>query len=231
MAAVYPFFLAVCSIVTILCNYIFNSRKVDDAIISFWGRASCWMFGVDVKVLGVENFPRNGFVALFNHTSFFDIFAMIGYLPGLRFGAKIELFRIPFFGTAMRRVGMLPIARQRREEAFKIYEATVDRIRQGERIALAPEGTRQVHINKLGAFKAGPFVLAINAKAPIVPVVIKEAVFILPKNSLFPNLGTWKRQITLQILPAIETQHMQLEDRPILQAKVLETMLPHVTAV
>ena len=230
MGVLYPLYLLVASIYTIAVNIIFNRRRFDDLSLKWWGIISCKMFGVKVRVRGLENIPKGGGVYLFNHTSFFDIFAMVGYLPSVRFGAKIELFRIPIFGWAMRRVGILPIARKNREEVFKTYKEAEARLQAGEHIALAPEGTRQ-EAEKLGHFKSGPFIFAISAKVPVIPVVIRKASQILPKHSYFPNFGTWTREIQIWILPAIETKNISVEERPILQSKVLEAMLPYFTTV
>jgi 1-acyl-sn-glycerol-3-phosphate acyltransferase len=223
MAAIYPIFLGVMSLVAVMVNLIFNRRSFDDTVVRAWGRWSCWMFGVKVRTFGIENVPPGGCVLLFNHTSFFDIFAMASAIPGLRFGAKIELFRIPIFGVAMKRLGILPIDRMKREKVFAVYRDARERIQRGERIALAPEGTRQVE-EKLGSFKAGPFVFAISASAPVVPVVIRQASLILPKERLFPNWGTWSRDISLHILPAIETTGYHVDERPRLQERVRQEM-------
>ncbi len=228
-SAFYPFFLGYCSAAAILQNLIFNSRERDDAMIAFWGRWSCWLFGVGIDVRGKENIPQGGCLYVFNHASFFDIFALAATLPELRFGAKIELFQIPVFGQAMRRLGVLPIERQRREAVFRIYKAAEERIRRGERFALAPEGTRQLD-GKLGPFKSGPFIFAINAKAPIVPVVILNAAEILPKGQLFPNWGRWRCQIRMEILPEVKTESLSIEERPQLQNEVREKMRPFFEA-
>ncbi|MFM6927243.1 MAG: lysophospholipid acyltransferase family protein [Bdellovibrio sp.] len=209
----------------VIANILFNNRKIEDQIVYMWTRPLCWVFGVKVVVKGLENRPKGGYIYVFNHTSFFDIFAMSGWLGSFRFGAKIELFKIPIFGMAMRRAGILPIARHRREEVFKVYKAAEERVARGERFALAPEGTRQ-KTEQLGSFKSGPFVLAINAKAPIVPVVIKGAAAIMPKGHWIPNWGVWSRTITLEVLPAVDVTEYTIENRPQLQERVRNMMLP-----
>jgi 1-acyl-sn-glycerol-3-phosphate acyltransferase len=231
MAVLYLPFLLLSSLVCLFVNLVFNRREFDDIVLCWWGRISCLMFGVAVKAEGLENIPPGGGVFIFNHTSFFDIFAMVGYLPSLRFGAKIELFSIPFFGRAMHRVGILPIARKNREQVFKVYKEAEARLHSGERIALAPEGTRQFREDRLGHFKAGPFVFAIGAQVPIVPVVIRNASHILPKNSFLPNLGTWSRHITLTVLPALDTKNLTVEDRPTLQKQAVQLMEPYFTTL
>ncbi|MBC7372045.1 MAG: 1-acyl-sn-glycerol-3-phosphate acyltransferase [Bdellovibrionaceae bacterium] len=218
------------SILSITLNLILNNRPLEDVIAIWWGRVSCWMFGVKVRAIGIENVPRGGCIYLFNHTSWFDIFAMQAVLKGFRFGAKIELFSIPVFGMAMRRLGALQIAREKRDEVFKVYLAAQHRIEKGEKFALSPEGTRQ-HEEKLGAFKSGPFVFAINARAPLVPVVIHGAAAVMPKDSWIPNSDRWFRTITVTVLPEVSTLEYDLKARPALQEKVRNLMLPYFTSV
>lgn len=228
MSALYPFVLIVYSTFCVLQNLIFNRRQWDDAVMRAWGHDSCAMFGVKVRVEGLENVPREGCLFVFNHASLFDIFALAAALPSMRFGAKIELFKIPVFGFALRRLGTLPIDRARRERVFEVYKAAQERMKNGERFALAPEGTRQ-HEERLGEFKSGPFVFAINTGAPIVPVVIKNAAQILPKHHLFPNWGVWEREILVKVLPPIATTGLKMDDRPILQQTVRQAMQPFFT--
>lgn len=230
MVAIYPVFLLGMSGACAFCNILFNSRKVDDAFIRNWGRWSSAMFGVRIRTEGFGNVPAGqGCLFVFNHTSFFDIFALAATVPGIRFGAKIELFRIPIFGFAMRRLGILPIDRGNREKAFEVYREAQARMRRGERFALAPEGTRQTE-ERLGPFKSGPFVFAINTGAPIVPVVIRNAASILPKHTIFPNMGSWNHDVQVIFLPPVKTDHLKIQDRPELQKQVHSKMAVHFTA-
>lgn len=223
MSILYLPFLLVMSGLEVILNILFNNRRVDNFMIKTWGRASCWMFGVHVKVLGRENVPKGGGLFLFNHASFFDIFALSSTIPGLRFGAKIELFSIPLFGLAMKRTGMLPIDRSNRERVYNIYRDAEERMKRGERFALAPEGTRQTE-EKIGSFKAGPFVFAINSHAPVIPVVIRGASKILPKHSIFPNWGVWSRTIEIEFLPPTNAAQFSIEKRGELQRIIHDQM-------
>lgn len=205
-------------------NLLFNNKTIDNKIVQWWTLGSCLMFGVRVQLLGQENIPKDsGAVFLFNHTSFFDIWALNGVIPSIRFGAKIELFKIPIFGKAMERVGVLPIARKSKEEVFKVYERSEEKLKGGQFYALSPEGTRQAE-EKLAPFKAGPFVFAIKAKVPVVPVIIKGASYALPKGAYFPMWKKLSHTIRIQVLPRIETKDYTIDQRPALQKKVFEVM-------
>lgn len=227
MTLIYPVFLLITSGIGVVLNLLFNSRHIDNRVIKTWCRLTCWMFGVEVAVKGEENLKTQaGCLLLFNHTSFFDIFALHSYVSNLRFGAKIELFSIPIFGVAMRRTGVLPIARTKIEEVIKVYQDAEVRVRNGEKFALAPEGTRQDR-ETLGPFKSGPFIFAINSKAPVVPVIIRGASEVLDNHSLVPNLGRWKRTIRVEFLPAVDSTSYTIEQRGDLQRRVFDLMKVH----
>lgn len=224
MALFYPFFTLFCSVLVILMNFIFNNRKIDNALIKFWAGGTCFLFNVKVKVFNAEKIPvKMGCLYLFNHQSFFDIWSMSGFLPSFRFGAKIELFRIPFFGKAIQRVGVLPINRERKESVFKVYAWARERMIAGDRYALSPEGTRQLE-PKLAPFKSGPFIFAIQSQAPVVPIVIRNANKVMPKNSIIPNLWKWSQTITLEVLDPIETKDLTLDDKKKLMDLVFQRM-------
>jgi 1-acyl-sn-glycerol-3-phosphate acyltransferase len=201
-------------------------RLWNDRLIMFWCEGVLWLFGVRVIEKGRQNIPRGPCLYIFTHTSFFDIFSMSAKLEGMRFGAKIELFKIPFFGLAMRTAGVLPITRHNREKVFRVYERAGSKVSQGQQYALAPEGKRNTE-EKLLPFKSGPFVFAIGAQMPLVPVIIKGACAVLPKNGILPNWKNWRAEISLEYLPAVSVEGYTRETRAQLQQQVYELMKPY----
>lgn len=169
-----------------------------------WSRLVLWYFGVHVIAEGFEKIPATGGgVLAFNHQSHFDIPSITGStLRLVRYGAKIELFKIPVFGIAIRAAGMLPIARDNRREVFRIYQDAAKKFQQGIIYALAPEGTRQRE-PVLARFKKGPFIFAANSGVPVIPLVIEGADRVLPKGNLLVNLGRMQRTIHLRVLDPI----------------------------
>lgn len=221
----FPLSVLILGATVIIGHYLFDSRKFENSVLTFWGRLTCWMSGVKVIVQGQENIPEQGCLYLFSHSSFFDIFALAGYIPGLRFGAKAELFKIPVFAQAMRVMNNLPIARNNRDMVYKIYEEAKARFANGEQFALSPEGGR-FYSKTLSPFKAGPFMFAISAEAPVVPVVVLGAYKALPKGSFLFNKDKLSHTIYLKILKPIETKGFTQETRKELQALVYSQMNP-----
>ena len=219
---------SLCFVVLFLALVVRNRDWVDWVLINLWSKPLLLPGGVHVEVRGadlVKNSPK-GFLILFNHSSLVDIPVLYGYFPRMfRFGAKVELFKIPFFGRAMKSVGVLPIDRGNRNKVMKVYEEAIARIDNGECFALAPEGTRQDNV-QLGKFKRGPFEFAINAKMDVVPVIIGGALQVLPKHSIWMNMGRWRRKIILQITPPIAASEYTMETVMDLQERVRAQMQP-----
>lgn len=191
----------------------------------FWSRVPLALANINVEVRGLELVPlEQGYLVLFNHTSWMDILLLMGWLPRVpRFGAKIELFKIPFFGRAMRKMGMLQIERNNRKKVLQIYKDAELRAAAGECFALAPEGTRQNSL-EIGRFKQGPFLFAVGAQIPIVPVLIAGARETMPRTSLLINSGAWSRKVVVQILAPVSTKDLSEKDLAQLQEKTKNAM-------
>lgn len=211
------------SLMGLFNNFFLRQKKYDDWIISSWAKLACWLFNVKLRIHNPEKIPETGCLFLFNHSSFFDIFALCSVIEDVRFGAKSELFSIPLFGQAMRRAGTLPIARGKRDEVFKVYSEAVPRIKNNEKFALSAEGGR-FYGQDLAPFKTGPFVFAISAQAPIVPVIIKGAFETLPKTSFFANANRWGSQIDIYFLDSHSVQGYDFDQRQLLQKELYEIM-------
>lgn len=210
----------------VLLTAILTSDRVKQQIpVRHWGKLCCAVLNVEVVLKGEENLSEKGVLFVFNHTSLYDILAAFAAIKKtFRFGAKIELFKVPLFGRAMTRIGILPIMRHNRQEVFKVYEAAKKRFRNGESFFLAPEGTR-MKTTEIGPFKSGPFIFAIEAQAPIVPVVIKGAYEIAPKKKILMGVGRWKPVIYIQFLPEVSVDGLSIENREELKAQIREDMI------
>lgn len=211
--------------VQILVQLVYPSQSFADASIYSWSKNMLRLFGIEVEFSGEENIPKEGVLFVFNHASHFDIPIFHSVVrKRARFGAKIELYSIPIFGTALKKIGVLPIARGDREKVLKVYEGSISRVHEGDSFILAAEGTRQPKPGVGEKFKSGPFVFAISGQFPIVPIVIKGAYEILPKTNLFPAWGRWKNPVKVHVLPPVSTKGLKYEDREVLKAQIQEQM-------
>lgn len=183
----------------------------------YWARALIWAAGTPVRAVGFDAVPIDRpVVYVGNHQSWFDILALAAFLPGShRFVAKKEMRKIPLLGRAMESAGQLFIDRQNRQAAVGQLDDTAKVIRSGVSAVLFPEGTRS-RTGDLLPFKKGPFVLALSAQVPLVPVYCAHTFGILPKGSIFVR----PTEIELRFGAPVETAGRVYEDRARLQDEV-----------
>tara|TARA_B100000749_G_scaffold280707_1_gene278196 strand:- start:129248 stop:130069 length:822 start_codon:yes stop_codon:yes gene_type:complete len=221
-----PIWTLFTALTIIILGFIPGGAQFGDFCASVWGTVLVKISGLEVEVRGRENLPQSGGLVLFNHTSNFDIFLMMCFLAErkLKFGAKAELFKVPFLARAMATVGALPIERKDREKVLALYKVAESRMQNGETFALAPEGTRQKDFN-LGSFRNGPFLFAVGAQGPIIPLVIAGALPIMPPGAPKVNWGVWKRKVIMEILPVVETKNLSEESVKQVRDQVRSQML------
>lgn len=228
---------------TLLCSFLvifllvfrFPRKVVDLVIGPFWCGLMVKFSGIKPVVEGLDNIPKDkGFLYLFLHASHMDIPTMFVVSPkSFRFGAKASLFKIPVFGYAVTLSGTLPITREDRKKVMEVYRQAEARVAAGEAFALAPEGGRRT-TEEIPAFKSGPFIFAINAKMPVVPVVICGMDKVLPKKSILVNKDRWTRKVGVKFLPSIDMGKVDIEDMKKVKEQVrtemvreYEAMRPH----
>jgi 1-acyl-sn-glycerol-3-phosphate acyltransferase len=192
----------------------------DDATAS-WSRALLRAGRITVHVDGVEKLRDRPCVYISNHVSMIDIWALAVSFPRVpKFVFKKELMRVPLFGTAARAAGHIVIDRTRRAAAFAAYEEAALQIRAGAAACVFAEGTRS-RTGRLLPFKKGPFVLAIAAQVPVVPVVVRGSYDLMPRRALYPRPG----EVTLRIGGEIPTAGLGYGDRERLSGEVRAAML------
>lgn len=175
-----------------------------------WGRAMLRGTGIAVVVEGRDRLePSEPKVYIANHASQIDIWALLAELPGtVRFIYKKGMDWIPLMGMAMRAARHIPIKRQLKSAAFAAYDEAAEYIRAGSSAVVFAEGTRS-RDGRLLPFKKGPFVLAIAAQAPVVPVLCQGTFELMPRGSWSPKRGT----VVLKIGAEIPTRGLTYDDR------------------
>jgi 1-acyl-sn-glycerol-3-phosphate acyltransferase len=131
---------------------------------------------------------------------------------------KKSLMRIPILGTAMRMAKFVPVERgSRRDAAQASVTAAAAALKSGLNILIFAEGTRSPD-GRLAAFKRGPFYLAMETGAPVVPIAISGTQTMMRKGSMAVTPGTAKVEFLEAIYPA------RFENREELMAAVHEAI-------
>jgi putative phosphoserine phosphatase/1-acylglycerol-3-phosphate O-acyltransferase len=165
--------------------------------------------GVDLNVVGEENlWSDRPAVFIFNHQSSIDV-AVIGALVrrDLTGVAKVEAARDPRFAPIGFVTDVVYVDRSNSKQARAALKPAVDRLRSGTSIAIAPEGTRSP-TPRLGRFKKGAFHLAMQARVPLVPIVIRNAGDVMWRGSFVIRPGT----IDVAVLDPISTRGWKVSE-------------------
>jgi len=196
-----------------------GAGSVFDFCMHAWGSSVAWASGVKIVVHGRENVEGEGHLVVSNHMSQHDILVLASVLRNLKFVAKVELAKVPFFGRAAASVGTVYIERQNRKASFDSYRQAAEKIRDGACVVVFAEGSRGDSY-ALRPFKKGPFVLAVNVHAPIVPVVIHGTREVHPRGKVRVSAG----RVDVHFLEAIPTEGLTYEDRNTLAKTVYDRM-------
>ncbi len=173
----------VCGTASLLSTLVDPSGDAAHRWARRWGRVILRVTGVRLRVSGVALPDRGaGCVFVANHSSFFDIPVLFAALPfQVRLMAKAALGRVPFIGWHLRRAGHLLVDRARPGAA--ILKRMQRMVRHGASLVVFPEASRTSD-GRVGRFKGGIFLLAIENGLPIVPVTIVGTRRVLPKGRL-----------------------------------------------
>jgi 1-acyl-sn-glycerol-3-phosphate acyltransferase len=160
-------------------------------------------------------------ILMSNHSSLYDIPLIFTALPGsIRMLTKKELFRVPIWGRGLTAGEFISIDRKDREQAIRDLAVARDKMSSGIVLWVAPEGTRS-RDGRLGEFKKGGFMLALETGATIIPIGIRGAAGVLPAKTLRFELG---REAEVRIGAPIEASTYTLERRDELMEHVAEAI-------
>ena len=180
-------------------------------VLGHWGVSiGTSLAGIRTRVAGREHL-RSGQAVVFccNHQSNIDPPILFQALhPRLHVLFKRELTKLPLLGKAFQIGGFVPIDRASREQSMAAIEQAAESLRQGNSFLTFPEGTRS-RTGALLPFKRGPFLMALKAQVPVVPVAIQGGSASMRKGSRIVRPAT----VSVRIGMPVDTRGMDLADR------------------
>ena len=132
------------------------------------------IMGIKLRVSGLEHIdPGRTYLIMGNHQSLFDLFVVPAAIPLTYVALEAAYhFSLPLWGSLVTRWGCIPIHRHDLEKAKESLETARQRLRSGDSIIVLPEGHRTL-TGRMSPFKKGPFHLARQAGADILPFAIR----------------------------------------------------------
>ena len=173
-----------------------RSGRVPYAIGKLWARLVLTTNRIRLEASGLERIdPGRSYVFMANHVSHLDPPAIAVTIPNpLRFIGKLSLSRIPVFGPAARRAGVIFIDRGDSRKSVAALTRTIAALTGGVSTLFFAEGTRSPD-GRLLPFKKGGVMLALQSGLPIVPVTVTGSYALFPKGQRFIRPGTVRVEI------------------------------------
>ena len=154
--------------------------------------------------------PGKRYIVMSNHRSHYDIPLMTLCIPGsIRMLTKKEFFKVPLWGRGLKAGEFISIDRSDLEQAKKDLAGARAKMESGIVLWISPEGTRS-RTGRLGPFKKGGLIMAIESDATIIPVGIQGTEKALKPKKLEFFLD---QDVTVTIGSPIEASGYTLEER------------------
>lgn len=175
--------------------------------------------GMQLTISQTENRPpvESGAIFMWNQTSHLD-HLILGAIADRRFRSlyNSELGQVPLYGKWLKKQQHYLVDRYDEDQWRRsIAQAARDVREQGMSILVSPEGTRSWD-GRLLPMKRGAFILAIEARAPIIPIRIIGAHRALPRGSHVLRMT----RIQVQFMEPVEPAPYSRDERAALESLV-----------
>ena len=188
-------------------------KKTVKFLMRLWAKTILLIIGKKVEVTGIENLTSNKrFMLVANHSSLFDIIAIVSVIPDISWFGHERLLKVPLFRRVLILTDYIPM----RKASYRNTKEMISLLKSQSKknnIAIFPEGTRTLN-GGVSDFYRGFILLLRASEIGVLPVTLNGFYSLKPKNRFFIDFSTTLR---LTIHPAIERDSLiDLGDREII---------------
>ncbi|MBE7087250.1 MAG: 1-acyl-sn-glycerol-3-phosphate acyltransferase [Clostridiales bacterium] len=196
---------------------------------NFWHKIPLfiWSLFYPCKIHGKENVPTTGAsVLVCNHFRAIDCgFVARVYNKDVYFLAKKELFKNKLLGKIVTSFGAIPIDREKPDLKSLLKASKV--LKDGHKLVIFPEGTRNKTNEVLQELKGGSAMFAVKAKCPIIPMMLSGRAKIFRRTHIivgkpFELSEYYDKKITPEVT---EEMDKILYQKMVEQGKILKEIL------
>lgn len=164
-------------------------KKAVRFIMHFWAKSAFLIIGKKLHVEGQENIKKDGkYILIANHSSLFDILAIISFLPGVSWFGHARLLKIPLFSQILKMTDYVPMNRANIKNTREMLDRLIEKS-QGHTIAIFPEGTR-TEDGKINDFFRGFIHVLRASEINVLPVTLNGFFVLKPKNRFYINFSS-----------------------------------------
>ena len=150
-------------------------------LVRHWAWMIFLLMGKRLHITGTDHIqPGRKYILLANHSSIFDITAILVFFPGISWFGREHLLRIPVFGQILRKINYIPMTKADVSNTRVMLDQLV-RKSTGLSIAMFPEGTRTLD-GGVNPFRRGFIHLLRSTDLDLLPVTLTGFHSLKPKN-------------------------------------------------
>ena len=167
---------------------LLNLKKPIHILSKIWAKSVLFLIGKKIRFTGIQNInKRSKYLLLANHSSLFDIVAIMAFYPGISWFGHERLLRVPLFGRLLKMNGYVPFREPTYKNTRDMIEQLVLRAK-NQTVAIFPEGTRTLD-GRINEFYRGFIYLLRNTDLDILPVTLNGFYDLKPKNRSYINFS------------------------------------------
>lgn len=165
--------------------------------------------GIELRTQGETHlWAQRPAIFVFNHQSQLDLLILAKLLRHDFTGiAKMSTKQVPGFGQFFQFAGVAFVEPGAKAQNRAALAPAVEKLKGGISLVMAPEGTRSA-TPRLGPFRKGAFHLALQARVPMVPIVIRNAGELMRRGEAALRPGT----VDVAVLAPISTARWKASD-------------------
>lgn len=179
------------ALIVLICLFFafLRQRKIVNMVMLSWARNIFRLMGKRLSVSGMENVNKKGkYILVANHSSLFDIMAIMSFYPGIAWFGHERLMRIPVFSQILRMTNYVPMKAATVANTKKMLEHLVAKSK-GNTIAIFPEGTRTLN-GQIQDFYRGFIQVLKASEIDVLPVTLNGFFALKPKNRFYINFSS-----------------------------------------
>ena len=166
-----------------------NAKKPVQLMTKLWARSVFLVMFKKLHIQGKENLDKKTKnIIIANHSSLFDIIAIVSFYPEVTWFGHERLLKIPVFSKYLRMIDYIPYKEPTIRNTRHMLEQLLEKGGESS-IAIFPEGTRTLN-GRINPFYRGFIYLFRSRQIGIQPVTLNGFFDLKPKNRFYINFGS-----------------------------------------
>jgi 1-acyl-sn-glycerol-3-phosphate acyltransferase len=154
-----------------------------------WAKSIFLIIGKRFSLYGKENIKKGEkYILVANHSSLFDITAIMSFYPGVSWFGHERLLKIPLFCNILKMTDYVPFKKPTVKNTKEMIEQLITKARY-KTVAIFPEGTRTTD-GQINDFYKGFIYLFRSSDIGILPVTLIGFYDLKPKTRFYINFGS-----------------------------------------